>query len=172
MPLHSPHERKTPMTAPKRSIFGAALFLVLGLLLSGCRKDVPPPIPIGIGDGAGGADFDFPLIAIEKCTKQPSGKYYCPPSALGNIWMTTQDGMAQFSAWCYGTTVDVASKQLTKIASGIRLKRAIRVPLGPEIHSAQEPDETPNDGPSEPGVELSPRRVMPIDVPAHEPKEN
>lgn len=91
--------------------------LVLALLLTSCRSSTPPPIDIGTGDGVGGADFKLvpgsPLLAV--CQPEVvNGKkgYYCPPSALKNAWVTTQESMVKFVAWAYDTSVENAAAAL------------------------------------------------------------
>lgn len=90
-------------------MLGVGLFLALASLNS-CRKDPPPQIPIGIGDGIGGADFDIP--PGQDPNNPSGGKEYWKPSQLKNAWITTQDGMVLFSAWCYQTDVETAKAML------------------------------------------------------------
>ncbi len=74
---------------------GKKLCLVLALLLVSCREDHPPKIEICIGDGFGGAD----------CVGPAGDRYYKLPTQLRNYWMTNQSDQANFSAWCYDTSV-------------------------------------------------------------------
>lgn len=88
---------------------GGALLAAL-VLGSSCRKDNPPQIIICIGDGSGGADCDIPNV----------GKEYWPPSKLAGMWMTTQEDMGRFAAWCYDTDQETAIKALEQIRTGVR----------------------------------------------------
>ncbi len=104
---------------------GARLSLLLALLSSGCRKDQPPAIDICIGDGFGGANctliFGSPLIP--KCTPKTDGHdglYWCPPTALGNSWITTEESMKLFSSWCYKTSPDVVEVQMNQIRESLK----------------------------------------------------
>lgn len=80
--------------------FGALL-----LAVSGCRSSQPPQIILCIGDGLGGADCDVPGV----------GKEYWPPTKLQNAWITTQDDMAKFAAWCFDTNLETAKAGMLKI---------------------------------------------------------
>jgi hypothetical protein len=88
---------------------GKLLLASLALLLADCRSSQPPPIDIGTGDGVGGADFTLipgsPLLALcqPEVVNGVSG-YYCPPSALKDAWITTQQSMTAFVAFCYDTS--------------------------------------------------------------------
>lgn len=95
--------------------------LLVCLGLSGCRKSQPPAIDICIGDGIGGADCalraDSPLEKV--CTKLEKG-WFCPPSALKNSWVTTQDDMKLFSSWCYDAPLEVTQKAMESIQKQIK----------------------------------------------------
>lgn len=93
----------------KRLRCGTMLFLAT-VLLSSCRKSPPPQIDICIGDGFGGAD----------CVMKDGSEKYIGPSGLTNFWMTNQNDMASFSAWCYQTSVETTQKTLTQMQNRIR----------------------------------------------------
>lgn len=93
------------------------LLNVLGILssvvLSACRSSTSPPIDVCIGDGFGGAD----------CVLASGDVAYRSPSELKNFWMTTQDHMRQYSAWCYDTNaanVDPAMAEILKKSAEVR----------------------------------------------------
>ena len=98
---------------------GAMLYLAL--VLASCRNSTPPPIDICIGDGFGGADCQLRAGSelISKCTKNDNG-YYCPPSALVNMWMTTQTDEAAFASWAYDTSPEAIQTQMAKIKSNLK----------------------------------------------------
>lgn len=88
-------------------MLGKKLLVALVILSAlGCRESKPPAIDICIGDGFGGADCALkPTSSLrDKCHPLTSGAYYCPPSALVNVWMTPQADMEAFSSWCYQTS--------------------------------------------------------------------
>ena len=89
---------------------GKRLCLVLGLLASGCRESAPPPMIICQGDGFGGAD----------CVDKDGTRIHKAPSELENFWMTDQDGMRGFSAWCYDTSIGVTEAALQSKSAEIR----------------------------------------------------
>lgn len=74
---------------------GVMLFLValLASFLLACNGTIPPRIVICTGDGYGGAD----------CIEKDGARKYRGPSELENFWMTDQESMSEFSAWCYRT---------------------------------------------------------------------
>lgn len=74
---------------------GRSLLVVLAILNSSCRKDVPPAIEICIADGSGGAD----------CEGADGRKYSKLPTDLTNYWMTNENDMRKFSQWCFDTSV-------------------------------------------------------------------
>ena len=96
-------------TALRPWLCGALLLSALGSL-SSCRKEPPPQIIICIGDGAGGADCNLPNGTTE----------YWPPTKLENAWITTQEDMAKFAAWCYGVKTEKAEKILEHMRLSIR----------------------------------------------------
>lgn len=105
--------------ATKRLRNGALLFLALASLYS-CRSDKPPGFPICTLDGFGGGDCSDATgeLATLGCAPQPGGgglRYYCPPSKMKNFWGTTQIGMTNYSAWCYGTTPEEVAPTLEQI---------------------------------------------------------
>lgn len=90
---------------------GRELLLWVALLvLSSCRRDYPPVIEICILDGLGGGD----------CVEKDGTKLYRPPSEMKNYWTTSQDDMADFSSWCFKSTVGQAEIQLQSIRDGLR----------------------------------------------------
>lgn len=161
MPPLSPRALKTLKTGLGLWIFGVALLVAL-VLLPSCRTDTPPPIKIGIGDGFGGGDVDVPGQAE---------KEYWPPSKMKNVWFTPQEDMARFSAWCYGTTVDVAQKQLEKMAAKLASKGRIGIPLRPEEKPAGDAGNGPKGGPAEPGMKGFHGVDVPGDVPPNQGRE-
>lgn len=84
---------------------GKMLFLALVLVLSGCRTTRPPKIDICIGDGFGGGD----------CVLKDGTKAYRSPTELKNAWITTQDDMAHYSAWCYDIPQNLVEKEMENI---------------------------------------------------------
>lgn len=87
---------------------GKKLLLAVGFLsLFGCRSSTPPKIDICIGDGMGGADCSLKKGSMmrEKCSALTNGGFYCPPSVLLNMWMTTQPDMEAWSSWCFDTSI-------------------------------------------------------------------
>lgn len=86
---------------------GKRLLVALGCLLSlsACRKDPPPKIDIGTGDGFGGAN-----AVLKNGTRE-----YWPPSKLKNAWITNQEDMAAFAAWCYDIDVETARAALENL---------------------------------------------------------
>ena len=81
---------------------GIAYFLALGIFFNSCKKDYAPKIDICILDGFGGMD----------CVLKDGSKKYLPPSETLNMWATTQDDMAKFTAWCYGADIKTVHKEL------------------------------------------------------------
>ena len=103
-----------------RPSFGALLLASLVLLNNGCRNSTPPPIDICIGDGSGGADCVLrpgsPLALVCMKLDRPEGvSYWCSPSKLENAWITTQQDMAEFSAWCYDIDRALIEQEMQKI---------------------------------------------------------
>lgn len=90
------------------------LFLLSLLMFSACRSDPPPQIIICIGDGFGGADCSIP---------GQQQKEYWSPSKLENSWITTQDEMARFTAWCYKTDLETARTGLREKLGSLGLLR-------------------------------------------------
>ena len=85
---------------------GVKLLVALALISSfSCRKDRPPAIDICIADGFGGAD----------CILKNGVQKYLSPSETVNMWMTTQNDMALFSAWCYKTNAETVRPGLDRI---------------------------------------------------------
>jgi hypothetical protein len=84
------------------------------LWLSGCKADAPPKIALCQGDGLGGANCSLPpgTPLREQCIPDTEAgrvdKFYCPPSALENSWITTQDDAARLLSWCYGGSIKKA----------------------------------------------------------------
>ena len=72
---------------------GNVLFLALGLFLSACRSDQPPPKEICILDGYGAGE----------CVEADGKRVRKFPSELETYWATNQKDMEAFAAWCYGT---------------------------------------------------------------------
>lgn len=102
-----------------------ALVFLFALGAASCRTDKPPSISIiCIGDGFGGCDGSipvggsFPDGCVIKDPAKPT-QVYCPPSALKNMWMTTQQDEANFAGWCYKTTPARADRTLERIKSRI-----------------------------------------------------
>lgn len=78
-----------------------------------------------LGDGFGGADCslkDGSLLA-PKCLSLPSGGFYCPPSALKNMWMTTQQDMQAFASWCYDVSSETTGAVMKQMRSEIRSRK-------------------------------------------------
>lgn len=90
-----------------------AVMLILGaiaLWTSGCRKDQPPQVSIVcIADGMGGCDGAHPDGTTE----------YVSPSGMKDYWCTTQTDEANFSAWCYQTSVTKVQRQMARIKARI-----------------------------------------------------
>lgn len=119
-----------------RKLLNAALLAVCALAMGSCRTDKPPVIGIiCIGDGVGGGDCGLanagtamPPGCVVKDPANPT-KVYCPPSALQNMWMTTQADEANFSSWCYKVPTPVASSVLA----------VMRARIAPNPHPSPEP---------------------------------
>lgn len=62
------------------------------------KKDPPPAIPVCIGDGVGGAD----------CVDPGDKVVYRTSQELRNWWITSPDGIAAFTDWCYGGKMPAA----------------------------------------------------------------
>jgi len=97
-------------TGIKQLLCGKLLFLAIAFSLSACRTDKPPAIDICIGDGAGGAD----------CVLKDGTQVWRSPSELKNYWITTQADMANYSAWCYKTTVSNVTHEMNKLEARAR----------------------------------------------------
>ena len=78
-------------------------------LISGCRATIPPRIPVYIGDGFGGADGRLTDGTIS----------YKAPTELKNYWMTDQESMAKYSAWCHGVKPELVWEQMESIRADI-----------------------------------------------------
>lgn len=100
---------------------GKQPFLAIALLLlNSCRSSIPPAIDLCQGDGFGGADCILvsgsplrPLCSSVDDTQK--NRFKCPPSALLNTWITTQQSEKIFAAWCYDTSsenIEKAQKDL------------------------------------------------------------
>ncbi len=89
---------------------GLKLCLVLGIFLSGCRSDEPPPIEICNLNQAGGARCR--LVTGQNVTKLPS--------ELSGYWATSQQDMARFSAWCFDTSYTNAMRTLLNVENELR----------------------------------------------------
>lgn len=90
---------------------GKWLLASLGLLLiDGCRDSVPPKIEVCIGDSIGGAD----------CVEADGSKKYRLPSELINYWMTSEPDEANFSSWCYDTSLKNAQNGMQSIKKQIQ----------------------------------------------------
>lgn len=90
---------------------GKMRLAVLALVLDvGCRTTRPPAIEICAGDGLGGAD----------CSEKDNSRKYRSPAELENYWMTNQDDMAAFAAWCYKSDIPTATKALETMKLEIR----------------------------------------------------
>lgn len=99
------------------------LLVVLGSLLSagGCRKDSPPPIDICLHDGLGGGDCQLREGSrLKACCIKESAGWYCPPSCLENVWMTTPEDMEAYAAWAYGTSRSKVRPTLRNLERSIR----------------------------------------------------
>lgn len=99
---------------------GKTLFLVLALSLSACRSSAPPKIRIWIGDGFGGADGVVPsgMKIPDGCWAKDPAKptqVYCPPSALVNFWMTTEEDQKAYSSWCYDVSLNTVDPAMRAI---------------------------------------------------------
>lgn len=83
-----------------------AVVLLSTLGSAGCRKSKPPEIDICLHDGFGGGDCLLRQGSRLRatCSVDPEGRFYCPPSALENMWMTTPEDMEAYSAWAYDTS--------------------------------------------------------------------
>lgn len=80
------------------------------VLLPGCRKDAPPQLSIICTlDGHGGGD----------CVTGDGQKKYLSPSEMTNYWATSQADEANFTAWCYKTSVANAEAQMRVIEAQI-----------------------------------------------------
>lgn len=84
--------------------YALVISVVLAAFLCGsCRNSKPPKISlICLGDGYGGAD----------CVDPAGNKIYKSPSDLKDFWMTTQVDEANYSAWCYDTSVSNTTKAM------------------------------------------------------------
>lgn len=90
---------------------GKKLLLWAALLaLSSCRRDYPPVVEVCILDGVGGGD----------CIEKDGSKLYRAPSEMKNYWATSQDDMAQFSSWCFKSSLNQAEIELQSIRNGLR----------------------------------------------------
>lgn len=102
------------------SVSLAALALLTGA--SSCRRSSPPKIDICLGDGVGGGDCllreGSRLRGI--CIKLRDAGWYCPPSALENAWMTTQEDMAAYSSWCHDTSQKNVKAHMRAIREAVR----------------------------------------------------
>lgn len=68
--------------------------LSLVALLNSCTTTSPPPFNfICTGDGFGGAD----------CKDKNGSRTYRGPGQLQNVWITDQESINRFGAWCYRT---------------------------------------------------------------------
>lgn len=83
-----------------------AVVLLSTLGSAGCRKSKPPEIDICILDGVGGSDCILRQGSTLRkvCTVDAEGRFYCPPSAMENMWSTTPSDMEAWSSWCYSTS--------------------------------------------------------------------
>ncbi len=102
---------------------GAMLCLAVATL--SCRTSSPPPLDTCLGDGFGGADCSLRegSSLLAKCVSLANGGYYCPPSATKNMWMTTQEDMRNFAAFCYDVDQSVAASNMKAMRAEIRSKR-------------------------------------------------
>src|SRR4051812_30775572 len=122
MRRHFRQELKLRMKDMQRLHSGKKLLACLGLLLNSCRTSTPPPMDICLGDGFGGADCQLRAGSemISRCSQNPKG-YYCPPSALLNMWMTTETDEASFAKWAYDTnSSEPIQKGMDKIKGSVK----------------------------------------------------
>lgn len=76
---------------------------------------------ICLGDGVGGADCQLePTSPLVQCCIKNEKGYYCPPSCLKNVWMTSQSEEAAFAAWCYDASTEVIQKEMNKLQGAIQ----------------------------------------------------
>ena len=92
------------------SSVGKKLCLVSVILLSSCRSSQPPKIEICLGNGFGGAD----------CILKDGTRKERLPSELQNYWMTNQDDISAFSAWCYNTSLKNATQGVENMKADLR----------------------------------------------------
>lgn len=105
-----------------RLVNGRTLCLSLALAISACRSSTPPKIDVCLGDGVGGADCQLlpGSVLADKCEQLPNGGHYCPPSALLNAWITTNQDMAKFAAWCHEVDMETTEAAMAKISTQLR----------------------------------------------------
>ena len=84
---------------------GLLLYLSLGLLLTSCRDSVPPKIEVCILDGFGGGD----------CIETDGSQKYRFPSQMANYWATGEADEANYSSWCYATSVSTTKAAMSAI---------------------------------------------------------
>ena len=113
-----------------RSMLGLTLCLGLVALCS-CRTSHPPKIMICLGDGLGGAE----------CKMRDGSFEYWPPSKLKNAWISSQEDMAAFSAWCYDVKITRITKEMEKIKRQIAEADFDDVLYESATESSQEPEQ-------------------------------
>lgn len=89
---------------------GKLLLAASVILLSSCRSSTPPKIEVCLGNGFGGAD----------CILKDGARKERLPSELQNYWMTNQDDIAAFSAWCYDTSLKNATQGVANMKADLR----------------------------------------------------
>lgn len=117
------------------------LLATLTLFSTGCPRKDPPPVLsiICLGDGFGGGDCSIPVggstppgCVLKDATKPT--ELYCPPSALKNMWMTTQPDEASFAGWCYKVPAAIANAALNEIRARMMMaKRDESTPPPPAV---------------------------------------
>ncbi len=108
---------------------GFALLAATAILFSagstGCKSEKAPAIDVCLGDGFGGASCVLREGSElrSKChyseTVNAKG-WYCPPSSLENMWMTTQRDMESFSSFCYDVSRKTARNHMRAYSQALR----------------------------------------------------
>lgn len=105
----------------KKTWAHVAIAVLLLPTLYGCpSKDFPPPFDIiCTGDGYGGSN----------CSLKDGSRKKLLPSEMKNMWCTTQDDIAKFSAWAYGVSSNEVEQRLSEMRQ--KMQRPMPGPVAP-----------------------------------------